>query len=385
MSSTVTRRSLMVDGMPDCVSPTDAAICRSRLIRDVEALMLATSIEDINLSIGTTQKDSGSLKKKDSSAVKESKSQDGNEIGLEDRAKRYQASAPLWPLEHLVVPSTVSEELQLAIETIRLEPLVFDKWGLRAIEPFPRSALNFHGLPGTGKTLAAHGIAANMGKNILVATYAQIESMYHGEGPKNVEALFHAAERDEGVLFIDEADSLLSKRLTNVTQGSEQAINSMRSQLLICMENYRGIVIFATNLVTNYDQAFETRIRHIHFPMPDQQAREVIWQRHLPSSLPLAADVNIPALAAAEEEFCGRDIKNAVINAALSTARKRIPCLTQDELLDSIRRIVTAREALRNSNQQPVSENMSERIKAAVNASEHQETAEVTTETVTPV
>ncbi len=65
--------------------------------------------------------------------------------------------------------------------------------------------------------------------------------------------------------FFDEADSLLSKRLTSVSQGSEQAINSMRSQLLICLEEFRGIVIFATNLVINYDQAFLTRLISVEF------------------------------------------------------------------------------------------------------------------------
>ncbi len=100
-------------------------------------------------------------------------------------------------------------------------------------------------------------------------------------------------ERDNAILFIDEADSLLSRRLTNVTQGSEQAINSMRSQLLICLERFRGVVIFATNLVENYDKAFETRVRHVHFLLPDEQGRRDIWRRHLPARLPLAPDISL--------------------------------------------------------------------------------------------
>ncbi len=279
-------------------------------------------------------------------------------------------------MECLIVPQALKDELLLAIETIRLEPLVFDTWGLRAIEPFPRSALNFHGAPGTGKTLAAHGVAAAIGTNILVASYAQIESMYHGEGPKNVEALFHAAQRDGAVLFIDEADSLLSRRLTNVTQGSEQAINSMRSQLLICLEKYRGVVIFATNLVANYDPAFETRVRHIHFPLPDADAREAIWRKHLPETLPLAPDVDLPALALAETVFCGRDIKNAVVNAALQTARHGATCLCQQELLAAICRIVEAREALRTSASTPgTTDDVKERIQQAVQAADPDDAA----------
>lgn len=98
-----------------------------------------------------------------------------------------------------------------------------------------------------------------------------------------------------------------------------QAINSMRSQLLICLEQFRGIVIFATNLVENYDIAFETRVRHIHFPMPDENCRYQIWQKHLPQELPLSSDVSLDELAKVTD-ICGREIREAVIDAAIRVA-----------------------------------------------------------------
>lgn len=274
---------------------------------------------------------------------------------LEERAARYSASKPLWQLHQLIAPVALMEELHTAIGLVRLEPLVFDAWGLREIEPFPRTALNFHGAPGTGKTMAAHAVAAEVGKGILVASYAQIESKFHGDGPKNVEALFHAARLQDAVLFIDEADSLLSRRLTDVTQGSEQAINSMRSQILICLERHRGVVIFATNLVENYDRAFETRVRHIHFPLPDEAARAAIWRQHLPQRLPLAPDVVPDRLATLDAEFCGRDIRNAVVNAALTVARRGDSVIAHDDLANSVFRIVAARAQVRGE-AEPVSE-----------------------------
>lgn len=358
-------QELVLRGLPDHIEERDAAACRSRIFTAVQKLLEASHCEQIDLRVMTTNiTGSTSLSSKVIAAPTEEHTD--NEFNVEQRAKRYAASDPLWGLDYLIVPQAVKEELLLAIGTIRLEPLVFDTWGLRAIEPFPRSALNFHGAPGTGKTLAAHGVAAELGTKILVASYAQIESMYHGEGPKNVEALFNAAQHQGAVLFIDEADSLLSRRLTNVTQGSEQAINSMRSQLLICLEKYRGVVIFATNLVSNYDPAFETRVRHVHFPMPDSDAREAIWRKHLPGKLPLAQDVDVPALAHAEEVFCGRDIKNAVVNAAMQTARQGSTCLCQQDLLQAICRIVDARNALRIQQEVPAPEDMKDRIRHAV-------------------
>jgi len=372
MSQHPSRPQLIIDGIPAQVTASDAAVLRSRLLRDVESLREAADLNNIGIWIGTTPMPSTEKSVPGTSAPAGSAGRQSDEPSVEQRAVRYTATVPLWGLECLIVPQTLTDELLLAIETIRLEPLVFDTWGLRAIEPFPRSALNFHGAPGTGKTLAAHGVAAALGTKILVASYAQIESMYHGEGPKNVEALFYAAQRDGAVLFIDEADSLLSRRLTNVTQGSEQAINSMRSQLLICLEKYRGVVIFATNLVANYDPAFETRVRHIYFPMPDAETREAIWRNHFPSELPLAGDVDVPALARAEVVFCGRDIKNAVVNAALHTARQGGTCLCQQDFLAAIRRIVDAREALRPAHDT----GLHDRIRAAVKTGESPELGE---------
>ena len=159
----------------------------------------------------------------------------------------YVAVDPFYTFDRLYLPEDTKNKIIRSVKLLEMEAKIFEEWGLKQIEPHPRAALNFYGAPGTGKTMAAHAIAAMLGKKILIASYAEIESKYHGEGPKNVKALFGAAEEQDCVLFIDEADSLLSKRLSNVTQGSEQAINSMRSQLLINLEMFHGIVIFATN------------------------------------------------------------------------------------------------------------------------------------------
>lgn len=331
---------LYISGMPDKVCEVEAAIFRARVSSAIGDLREKIGADALHLRVGTGQPP----------AEPEISAASPGETGENDvagRAGQYESQQPLWNMSHLVAPDSLLEELSTTVELVRLEPLIFDRWGLRSIEPFPRSALNFHGAPGTGKTLAAHAVAAELGKPIIVASYAQIESKYHGEGPKNVEALFFAAQRDEAVLFLDEADSLLSRRLTNVTQGSEQAINSMRSQILICLERHRGVVIFATNLVENYDQAFETRVRHIRFPQPDQAAREHIWRRHLVPELPLEQDVDVTGLAVAGELFSGREIKNAVVDAAIQTARSGRFKVSQSDLLTAVEKIAAALRDLR--------------------------------------
>lgn len=366
--------SLLVNGIPSQVPETIAAVCRSRLLNAVTRLLEETNLETIQVIVGTKSEIQRNSQKLSAASSDSADKKSDYNLSPEERAKKYKASKPLFTFEQLVVPNEVEEDLLLAVDLIQLESKVFDEWGLRQIEPFPRTALNFHGKPGTGKTLAAHAIASKINRSILVASYAQIESMYHGEGPKNVEAIFMAAERENALLFIDEADSLLSKRLTNVNQGSEQAINSMRSQLLICLERFRGVVIFSTNLVQNYDKAFETRVRHVNFPMPDEICRKKIWEKHLPDKMPKAKDVLVEELAKVDD-VCGRDIKNAVIDAAMRAARKGKILIELTDLIRSIKGIKKSRINIysddRSEELTPQEKNLiGEKIKAAIEKEE---------------
>lgn len=258
-----------------------------------------------------------------------------SEFDYEKLAENYHAEEPRYSFDQVILPDALRTSIEEAVSTILVEHKVFDEWGLRAIIPNASSALSFYGPPGTGKSMAAEAIAQKLNKKILRATYADIESKYLGEGPKMVKAIFYAAQRDDAVLFLDESDSLLSKRLTNTADSTAQSINSMRSQLLICLEQFKGIVVFATNLVVNYDKAFLSRLINIGFTKPDQAAREAIWYQHLKGKglrIPLAEDVDITELAE-KYEFCGREIKNSVKDACVVAAIAGQSFVTQANLI----------------------------------------------------
>lgn len=264
-----------------------------------------------------------------------SSSKKSDEFDYEKLSENYQSEEPRFNFSQVILPQTVRDQIMEAVGTIQVEHKVFDEWGLRTIIPNASSAMSFYGPPGTGKSMAAEAIAQKLNKKILRATYADIESKFHGEGPKMVKAIFRAAERDDAILFLDESDSLLSKRLTNVSDGSAQAINSMRSQLLICLEQFRGIVIFATNLVVNYDKAFLSRLINIEFTVPDFEARKLIWNQHLLGPglhIPLGDDVNLDELAE-KYVFCGREIKNSVKDACVTVAMSGRSTVCQSDLL----------------------------------------------------
>ena len=233
-------------------------------------------------------------------------------------------STPKYELSQIILSENIRQDILDALKIIKCKDLIYDEWGFGEIDPVPRSVLNFYGEPGTGKTMTAHAIANYLGKKILLLNYAEIESKYVGEAPKNLQKAFDVAKEHGAVLFFDEADSFLGKRIQNVTHGSDQALNSLRSQMLILLEDFSGVVIFATNLVTNFDQAFESRIlKHIYFSLPNKEARAEILAKLLPRKLPVDSSFTQESLLSESEQiegFSGRDIKNAILDMLLTKA-----------------------------------------------------------------
>ena len=259
---------------------------------------------------------------------------DGGEFDYTARAGMYRAEKPRYSFDRVILPEETRRQLDEAMAVIKYSSVVLGDWGLRDIIS-SAVALNFYGQPGTGKTMAAEAIASSLGRRIIRASCSDIESKYHGESAKMVKAIFYAAEKQGAVLFIDEADSLLSRRIENITQSADQAINSMRSQLLLSLERFKGVVIFATNLIASYDKAFISRMRCVRFPLPTAAERREIWHVHLyPTAssphvnIPLADDIDLDALAG-DYELTGRDIREAVKSACFRTAMAGAPKVTQ--------------------------------------------------------
>jgi len=249
-------------------------------------------------------------------------------------------SQPRPNADALRLPDFTFQSLQSAIRRVSVSKIVYEDWGLKAIDPIPRLSLNFAGPPGTGKTLAAHFIARQLGRRIIEISYADIVSKYFGEAARNLARLYDFASRSDAILFVDEAETLLSRRSAASTEGADHAVNSMRSQLLILMEKTPILSIFASNLLTSYDDAFISRLITVQFQMPDLNQRQEIWKSHLPESLPLASGVSPAILARRYDEVNGRQIARAVIEAAHRAAilcRKFISAEDFDWAVDFVR------------------------------------------------
>jgi SpoVK/Ycf46/Vps4 family AAA+-type ATPase len=222
----------------------------------------------------------------------------------------------------VILPPRTRAALDEALSLVRSHELIFTQWGLGERHSSGLGlAFNFAGPPGTGKTICAEAIATVLGKKLLSVRYAEMESMWAGETPKNVAAVFRLATEEGAVLFFDEADAIASRRSTGAVQGYQRESNTVVNVLLKELESFNGVVIFATNLAVNFDPAFERRIRtHVLFEMPGVDEREQIWKVQFhPQKTPLAEDVNFRVLA---ERYAvsGGDIKNAVLKAATMAA-----------------------------------------------------------------
>lgn len=229
---------------------------------------------------------------------------------------------PRFSFNNIVLPLNLRRELKNIVNLISFKYKIYEEWGYSEIDSVARCVINLYGPPGTGKTMCAHAIAMEVGKKILALNYSEIESKYLGEAAKNLTLAFETAKQTDSLIFFDEADSFLGRRIQNVTQSSDQALNSLRSQMLILLEKFDGIVVFATNLVSNFDQAFMSRIqKHIKFELPNEEQRAEIIKKQIPSRLPLShnfTDEDFIKISKEGEGLSGREIKNAIFDLYIS-------------------------------------------------------------------
>src|SRR6185436_14583139 len=256
---------------------------------------------------------------------------------------------PRRTFQDVILPPSTRHALDQALVQVTSYDLIFNKWGLGQRHPTGLAlAFNFAGPPGTGKTICAEAIAHTLGRRLLVVRYAELESMWMGETPKNIATVFKIARDQRAVLLFDEADAIASRRSTSVEQGFQREGNLVVNVLLQELESFSGVVIFATNMAANFDPAFERRIRsHVLFEMPGVDEREQIWRVQVhPTRTPLAPDVDFRSLAE-RYEVSGGDIRNAVLKAAMAAAGEPGPdarkAIHQGHLDDAMREVIAAK------------------------------------------
>ncbi|WP_329144511.1 ATP-binding protein [Streptomyces sp. NBC_01456] len=254
-----------------------------------------------------------------------------------DRFARPVRPAVGW--DDLVLPERTQEQLRGLTRRVRHRDRVLGEWRMRPGGGRGRGVTAlFSGGSGTGKTLAAEVVAADLGLDLYVVDLAAVVDKYIGETEKHLERIFTEADAVDALLLFDEADAVFGKR-TATQDAHDRYANTGTSYLLQRLESFAGLALLTTNMHANIDSAFLRRLDLVvHFPAPDEARRQALWDRCLGPAVPRADDVDRAGLAAlaAAVDLSGGAIRCCVITAAYRAADEDRP-LAMADLLTAVR------------------------------------------------
>jgi AAA+ superfamily predicted ATPase len=241
-------------------------------------------------------------------------------------------TAQVW--EDLVLEEHILKQIEEIKTWVQLGDKMLDELELRGrIKPGYRSL--FFGPPGTGKTFTAALLGKYTGYDVYRIDLSLITSKYIGETEKNLTKIFDRAENKQWILFFDEADALFGKR-TQVKDSHDRYANQEVSFLLQRVEDYNGLVILATNLKANIDEAFARRFQSIiDFPMPGPAERQLIWQKTFSQKTKFADDVDLRKISI-EYELSGGSIANVVRYCSLMAMEREDRVIVAADIITGI-------------------------------------------------
>jgi hypothetical protein len=238
--------------------------------------------------------------------------------------------------DELVLDPYTHEQLEELKAWLQYGDTLMQTWELKR-KLMPGYRCLFYGPPGTGKSLTAALLGKVSGCKVYCIDLSLIISKYIGETEKNLEKVFAQAEEKNWLLFFDEADALFGKR-TQVNDSHDRFANQETSYLLQRVEIFPGVVILATNLKSNIDEAFSRRFQAvIHFPLPDKKLRYQLWSQSFSSMTRLADDIDLKEIAA-RFELAGGAIMNVVRYSSLMALKRHSTEIAFEDLEHGILR-----------------------------------------------
>ena len=246
-------------------------------------------------------------------------------------------------------------EIREVVELPLIKPEVFERIG---IEP-PKGAL-LYGPPGTGKTMIAKAVANATNATFIRVVGSELVQKYIGDGAKMVHDLFEMAQKKSpAIIFIDEVDSIASRR-TDDTTSADREIHRTLMQLLAEMDGFNSRsnvkIIAATNRLDILDPAILRPGRFdrmVFVPLPDADGRESIFKIHS-EKMTISNEVDFKELAKIAEGTSGADIKAIVTEAGMFAVRAEKISIEKADFLEAIRKVMEAKKR----EEMPVPEHM---------------------------
>ena len=232
------------------------------------------------------------------------------------------------------------EELQEVVEFLQF-PERFEALGARV----PRGVL-LVGPPGTGKTLLARAVAGEAAVPFFSISGSEFVEMFVGVGASRVRDLFDQAKRNTPcIVFIDEIDAVGRHRGAGLGGGHDEREQTL-NQILVEMDGFETgsnvIILASTNRPDILDPAllrpgrFDRRVT---LDNPDVKGREAILKVHVQGK-PLAAEIDLTAIAKQTPGFSGADLANLVNESAILAARERRKSVEHQDFAESIDRVI---------------------------------------------
>ncbi len=255
------------------------------------------------------------------------------DYGINFPAKRISTSLD-W--SDLVLEDNIMDEISEIRDWIKYGDILIRDWGMsKKIKPGFRTL--FYGPPGTGKTLTASLLGKTAGLDVYRIDLSMVVSKFIGETEKNLANVFDQAENKNWILFFDEADALFGKR-TQTSSSNDRHANQEVSYLLQRIEDFPGVVILATNLRANLDDAFSRRFQSmIYFSMPGPEQRRRLWRQAFSEHTVLEDNFNLDEIAN-KHEMAGGAIINVTRYSSMKALKRGNNIIMKKDVVEGIRK-----------------------------------------------
>jgi SpoVK/Ycf46/Vps4 family AAA+-type ATPase len=238
--------------------------------------------------------------------------------------------------DDLIISQEIMDELEELKDWMIHGEELMNSWGLKKnVKPGYRAL--FYGPPGTGKTLTACLLGKSAQKDVYRIDLSLVVSKYIGETEKNLGKIFDQAVNKNWILFFDEADALFGKR-TQTSSSNDRYANQEVSYLLQKIEDFPGVIILATNLKANLDEAFARRFQNmIYFSMPEHSQRILLWKNAFSTFTSFEPTVLFDEIAE-KYEISGGAITNVVRYCSLKAFKRRDKMIKKNDILIGIKK-----------------------------------------------
>lgn len=273
---------------------------------------------------------------------------------LAKAVKNFHAFTPAWTMDEVVLGESVRDSIEDAIAFCKNREKIIHEWHFdKFLKGNGTICINLYGEPGTGKTTAANAMVNSIGLKAVEVSLAEILGNLQGQTEQNLTALFKYAEDNNYIIIFNDADSLLSKRGEG-TPNSD-SMNISKDHLLNLLDSSSVIIIFTTNFMKNYDDAFKSRMLfNIGIPLPNREERIRLWRFHMDSNMP--KNITYEELADISDGLSGRNIRQITMTMGIRLTVGKIDTIEKAIIISEVEKIKSAAHNITSSKSERVEE-----------------------------